>query len=196
MTKKKNAKTISVVVYFVVGLILMISVGAIVFFTNGLTDDFSTFMLNVNGDYVKNDSYDYLISPTSPLEIKPIDGSKTIKKDECSIDIKANEEIALTYLLNKEEYVVFNNDIDWNAVFDVDYADGKFIITPKADSLERLLSMAYNVDMVAFINPKQAFQKNMFVLVVSVKDQSSINIYFSLDEQALEITFDNREIVF
>lgn len=194
---KKTTSVVRVISYLLIVFILVGGIGAIVYFTNGFTTDFTTFYVVIDDENVLVDTGGYFVSTDRPLDVqvKYTMGFTNDNLNGYSLDLRAKSGVRFDYYVDDYPYY-FNGSFDWGKCFDIVYNESSFKITPKGDSLEALLQCIYpEQDVVVPDEELSNISGDLFLLTIySYNKESSISIGFSFALQ--EILLDKTEILF
>ena len=85
-------KTIRILSYALLGLLVVGVIGFVAYFTNGFKSDFKTFYINVDGKDVMESDGGYKVSKSKPLEVKVkyIFSVGSSQKKEYSVKVAPN----------------------------------------------------------------------------------------------------------
>lgn len=195
----KSSKIISVLSYMLIVLILVAVVGAIVYFTNGFTTDFTTFYVVIDGEDILTSKGGYCISIDNPLEVqvKYTMGFANEELSGYSFEIQSKPDVKFEYSVDGES-MDFQGDIDWNKCFDIIENETSFTITPKASSIQKILSFAYPRQNVEIVDENiDSLVGDLFSLTIySYNKEASITIEFGLYARLESVALDKTEIVF
>ncbi len=193
---KKQARSRNIVAIIVLVLLLIAVLGLVAYFTNGFKSNFNSLYIKVDGKVVTKDSADHYVSIAQPLFVETnyaIDFNEEEQADYI-VDIKANKNVSFTYSVDEQQHA-FNNDADWNTVFDIKHVENGFYLSPKADALDALLGMLHESGNIDFSLPDEV--ANIFCMTISNLDGSiQHNIYFSLAHLRTSVVLDKTELIF
>ncbi len=195
-----NGKAASIMAKVVVALILIALlvaiIGVIIKFTGGLTSDFKTFYVTVNGQDVMTNAGGYTISRDNPLsvETKYLLSSEEGQAKGYTIKVVPNpingEDFDFT--LNGEVYS-FQAEPDLTAGFDIEREETAFVISPKGSVKDVLQAVYPSYE----ISDCEGGYMDMYALIISSYDESqSVTLYFTVPERVLGVTLDKEVIVF
>ncbi len=197
MARHKKNKISNALSYILVVLLIVGVCGFVVFFTNGLTEDFKEFFLIINDKPVLSDISGVNIAYNEPLSVQvryTFDGIKE-KLSGYKVTITANPDTDYSFTVDGKEVKLSDCDVDFLQAFEITYNEKDFRVRPKGYNLTDLLQICYPGKNVVADNTKQ--KTDLFVLTVySYNDKAAIKIWFSVYEHIHKITLDKGEIVF
>ena len=191
---RQKSNTIISIIGFV--LLTVAIIGVVTYFTKKFSEETTMFYIKVNGDYIISEADDYYVSRETPLVVEmnyALDFDKQREVEDYIVDIKANDRISFSYKIGEKQYA-FGNNVDWNSLFTIEKRNNGFALIPKADSLNALISLYYDVPSVSFSIPEAV--PNLFYVTISSWDNSvQYKIYFSLSQTITGVTLNTTEIV-
>ena len=191
-------KTIRILSYALLGLLVVGVIGFVVYFTNGFKSDFKTFYINVDGKDVMESDGGYKVSKGKPLEIKVkyVFSGATNQKKEYSVKVVPNtiDGRDFTFSDGKEEKS-FQSVEDITSGFDIKKTENGFTVSPKGNTVEEVLKSVYPNGKLDNVNEKG--YENMFTLVVTSYDgKASVKQNFSLLSKVCGVTLNKEGILF
>lgn len=197
MARRKKNQITNALSYILVVLLIVGVCGFVVFFTNGLTEDFKEFFLIINDKPVLSDISGANIAYNEPLSVQvryTFDGFKE-NLSGYKVAIAANPDTDYSFTVDGKEINLVDCDVDFLQAFEITYGEKDFTVKPKGYNLTDLLQICYPGKNVVADNTKQ--KTDLFVLTVySYNDKAAIKIGFSVYELIHKITLDKGEIVF
>ena len=191
-------KTIRILSYALLGLLVVGVIGFVAYFTNGFKSDFKTFYINVDGKDVMESDGGYKVSKSKPLEVKVkyIFSVGSSQKKEYSVKVAPNaiDGSDFTFSDGKEEKS-FQSVEDVTSGFDIKKTESGFTISPKGNSVEEVFKAVYPNGKFDNVNEKG--YENMFTLVVTSYDgKASVKLNFSLSSKVSGVTLNKEGILF
>ena len=191
-------KTIRVITYVLLGLVVVGVIGFVAYFTNGFKSDFKTFYINVDGKDVMESDGGYKVSKGKPLEIKVkyVFSGATNQKKEYSVKVVPNiiDGRDFTFSDGKEEKS-FQSVENITSGFDIKKTENGFTVSPKGNALEEVLKSVYPNGKFDNVNEKG--YENMFTLVVTFYDgKANVKLNFSLSSKVSGVTLNKEGILF
>ena len=191
-------KTIRILTYALLGLLVVGVIGFVAYFTNGFKSDFKTFYINVDGKDIMESDGGYKVSKSKPLEVKVkyIFSVGSSQKKEYSVKIVPNiiDGRDFAFSDGKEEKT-FQSVEDITSGFDIKKTESGFTISPKGNSVEEVLKAVYPNGKFDSVNDKG--YENMFTLVVTSYDgKASVKLNFSLPSKVSGVTLNKEGILF
>lgn len=191
-------KTIRILSYALLGLLVVGVIGFVAYFTNGFKSDFKTFYINVDGKDVMESDGGYKVSKGKPLEIKVkyVFSGATNQKKEYSVKVVPNTIDGKDFTFSDEkEEKSFQSVEDITSGFDIKKTENGFTVSPKGNALEEVLKSVYPNGKFDNVNEKG--YENMFTLVVTSYDgNASVKLYFSLLSKVCGVTLNKEGILF
>lgn len=194
MAKQKRS-FVNVFSYILIVLLILAICGGIVFFTNGLTTEFKSFYLIVNGEDILDDKGGIAVSANQSLKIEPKYVLGVFNKDLSgySYEIKANPEANFSFNVGEDSYDFAGDNLDFSKCFSVVETETELTLTAKAGDIEHMLAYIFPGSEIT-IDGEVDYSKDLFLLTVkSYNEKASITLglhYIS------GITLDVTEIVF
>ncbi len=191
-------KTIRILSYVLLGLVVVGVIGFVAYFTNGFKSDFKTFYINADGKDVMESDGGYKVSKGKPLEIKVkyVFSAGSSQKKEYSVKVVPNtiDGRDFTFSDGKEEKS-FQSVEDITSGFDIKKTENGFTVSPKGNALEEVLKSVYPNGKFDNVNEKG--YENMFTLVVTSYDgNASVKLNFSLLSKVCGVTLNKEGILF
>ena len=191
-------KTIRILNYVLLSLLVVGVIGFVAYFTNGFKSDFKTFYINVDGKDVMESDDGYKVSKGKPLEIKVkyVFSGATNQKKEYSVKVVPNiiDGREFTFSDEKEEKS-FQSVEDITSGFDIKKTESGFTISSKGNSVEEVLKAVYPNGKFDNVNDKG--YENMFTLVVTSYDgKANVKLNFSLSSKVSGVTLNKESILF
>ena len=191
-------KTIRVITYVLLGLVIVGVIGFVAYFTNGFKSDFKTFYINVDGKDVMESDGGYKVSKGKPLEIKVkyVFSGATNQKKEYSVKVVPNtiDGRDFTFSDGKEEKS-FQSVENITSGFDIKKTENGFTVSPKGNALEEVLKLVYPNGKFDNVNEKG--YENMFTLVVTSYDgKANVKLNFSLLNKVCGVTLNKEDLLF
>lgn len=191
-------KTIRILSYALLGLLVVGVIGFVAYFTNGFKSDFKTFYITVDGKDIMESDGGYKVSKGKPLEIKVkyVFSGATNQKKEYSVKVVPNtiDGRDFTFSDGKEEKS-FQSVEDITSGFDIKKTENGFTVSPKGNALEEVLKSVYPNGKFDNVNEKG--YENMFTLVVTSYDgNASVKLNFSLLSKVCGVTLNKEGILF
>lgn len=197
-TAKHKGKTVSKVIAYIVIILVLAGVFGVIFrFTGGLTSDFKTFYVNIDGKDVLTTAEDFETTPTKPLKVnvKYTFGDAGGNVSGYSVKVVPNnvEGKNFDFVLDGQ-YYSFQAETDLTDGFDIEREKDSFSITPKG-GVDDVLQAVYPNGVITDCTGKGYL--NMYTLIVtSYNGKSSVEIHFSAYEEASEVYLSEEVIVF
>lgn len=186
----------------VIGYVLLVMVvvgivGAIVYFTGGLTSDFKTFYVTVDGKDVLTTSGGYLASPEKPLKVDVKYILNSAGGDASGYSVKVVPHVVegkdFDFTLDDQVYS-FQAETDLTAGFDIQREESSFTVAPKGKVTE-VLQAVYPNNTIGDCDGKS--YEDMYALIVtSYNGEQSVTLYFTLPEDVSGVELDKEQIIF
>lgn len=191
-------KTIRILTYALLGLLVVGVIGFVAYFTNGFKSDFKTFYISVDGKDIMESDGGYKVSREKPLEIKVkyVFSVGSNQKKEYSVKVVPNiiDGRDFTFSDEKEEKS-FQSVEDVTSGFDIKKTENGFTVSPKGNTVEEVLKVVYPNGKFDNVNEKG--YENMFTLVVTSYDgKANAKLNFSLSSKVSGVTLDKEGILF
>ncbi len=191
------SKTLKIIVYVVLVLVLIAGIGLIVKFTDGLSGDFKTFYLTINGEDIMSNGKDYVFDYENPFEVEVHYVFEKITNANKGYFVKVVptkiEGEDFDFTINGEAYS-FQAEEDLTAGFDIVKGSNSFNIKPKGETLSILQAVYLEKEVSIDGQPNY---NNMYTLIVtSYNGQASVTICFTFSDGVQDIVFDKENITF
>lgn len=195
MTKRFSSKIKTIIVVVLVFMILTAIIGIIVNRKDNVV--VSSFSLSVNGDVISSDKSGYIATIDNPLSVEVLFPSNVAAEDMVySYGIQTSKDNDFRFYVDYKSYSFSQWKIDVDKCFDVVPTKSGFIITPKSNSIQGLLNLCYPGSDIHFDENDIDDDKDLFLLTVKSKSDSSIAVGFRLLSNIKSIELDKTEIVF
>ena len=152
MARHKKNKISNALSYILVVLLIVGVCGFVVFFTNGLTEDFKEFFLIINDKPVLSDISGVNIAYNEPLSVQvryTFDGIKE-KLSGYKVTITANPDTDYSFTVDGKEVKLSDCDVDFLQAFEITYNEKDFRVRPKGYNLTDLLQIVQYVGIHVF----------------------------------------------
>ena len=180
-------------------LLVLIILVAIVGLIVNMKDrtDVSTFSLSINGDITSTDKSGYVVSSGNPLSVEVLFPSNVAAEDMVySYGIQTSKDNDFRFYVDYKSYSFSQWKIDVDKCFDIVPTKNGFSLTPKSNSIKGLLKLCYPTSDIHFDENDIDNDKDLFLLTVKSKSDSSIAVGFRLLSNIKSIELDKTEIVF
>ncbi len=195
MTKRFSSKIKVIIVVVLVFMILTAIIGIIVNRKNNVV--VSSFSLSVNGDVTSSDTNGYIVTIDEPLSVEVLFPSNVAAEDMVySYGIQPSKDNNFKFYVDYQSYLFSQWKIDIDKCFDIVPTKSGFTITPKSNSIQGLLNLCYPGSDIHFDENDIDDDKDLFLLTVKSKSDSSIAVGFRLLSNVKSIELDKTEIVF
>ena len=189
------SKTVKIISWVLIVLALVGAIGAIAYFSGGLSGEYQSFYLTVNGKDVVKSGTNFEATLTEPLSVEV----KYSLEDENSTGYTVK--IVPNALSGKDFDFTLDGDVysyqgekDLTAGFDIKYNENSFTVTPKG-TLTEIMQAVYPNYTVGDLT--ECGYDNMFLLVVTSYDgEQSVNVAFTVPENLSGIKLDPDHIIF
>lgn len=202
MAKKKQGivKISKVLSYVAVVLILAAACGALAFFTNGFTTDFTSFYVVCGDEEIMSSAGGYYLSTESPLTVD-VKYTFDFVNDSISgytVQVVPNtaSDADFDFTLDGDVYS-FYAETDLTDGFDVEYGESSFTIAPKGN-MQQILSAVYPSSTVTVEREDEDYSAEIFTLVVtSYNGEASVCLNFAIADETMPtgIALDKEGIV-
>lgn len=195
MTKRFSSKIKTIIVVVLVFMILTAIIGIIVNQKDNVV--VSSFSLSVNGDVISSDKSGYIVTIDNSLSVEVLFPSNVAAEDMVySYGIQTSKDNDFRFYVDYKSYSFSQWKIDVDKCFDIVPTKSGFIITPKSNSIQGLLNLCYPGSDIHFDENDIDDDKDLFLLTVKSKSDSSIAVGFRLLSTIKSIELDKTEIVF
>lgn len=195
MTKRFSSKIKTIIVVVLVFMILTAIIGIIVNRKDNVV--VSSFSLSVNGDVISSDKSGYTVTIDNPLSVEVLFPSNVAAEDMVySYGIQTSKDNDFRFYVDYKSYSFSQWKIDVDKCFDIVPTKSGFIITPKSNSIQGLLNLCYPGSDIHFDENDIDDDRDLFLLTVKSKSDSSIAVGFRLLSNIKSIELDKTEIVF
>lgn len=195
---KQKRNFVNVLSYMLIVLLILAICGGIVYFTNGLTTEFKSFYLIVNGEDILDDKGGFAVSANQSLKIEPKYVLGVFNKDLSgySYEIKANPEANFSFNVGEDSYDFAGDNLDFSKCFSVVETETELTLTAKAGDIEHMLAYIFP-DSEITIDGEVDYSKDLFLLTVkSYNEKALITLGLHYISGVSGITLDVTEIVF
>mgnify|MGYP001661037696 CR=1 FL=1 len=195
MTKRFSSKIKTIIVVVLVFMILTAIIGIIVNRKDNVV--VSSFSLSVNGDVISSDKSGYIVTIDNPLSVEVLFPSNVAAEDMVySYGIQTSKDNDFRFYVDYKSYSFSQWKIDVDKCFDIVPTKSGFIIMPKSNSIQGLLNLCYPGSDIHFDENDIDDDRDLFLLTVKSKSDSSIAVGFRLMSNIKSIELDKTEIVF
>lgn len=195
MTKRFSSKIKTIIVVVLVFMILTAIIGIIVNRKDNVV--VSSFSLSVNGDVISSDKSGYIVTIDNPLSVEVLFPSNVAAEDMVySYGIQTSKDNDFRFYVDYKSYSFSQWKIDVDKCFDIVPTKSGFIIMPKSNSIQGLLNLCYPGSDIHFDENDIDDDRDLFLLTVKSKSDSSIAVGFRLLSNIKSIELDKTEIVF
>lgn len=200
MAKRKTTKAMkSIIIVFFILIILIAVVGLAVSIKDKTEVSVSTFSLSVNGDITSTDKSGYIASAENPLSVEVMFPASVAVEDMVySYGLQPSKDNDFKFYVDFRVYSFSEWKIEIDKCFDVTPTQKGFVVTPKSNSIQELLSLCYPSSEIRIDDSKIDNSKDLFLLTVKPKTGNPITIGFTLSmgNNVASIELDKTEIVF
>lgn len=188
-------KITKILTWAIAVLILVAGIGLIIKFTNGLTEDFTTFYVNIDGKDITYEAkgYEIPLGGKEEIEVKYLLNNVGAEIMGYSVKVlpTTDESKDFIYISDNLAYK-FESEEDLTAGFNITENESSFTISPKGN-LTEILKAVRGKDIT---HCDGQFFQDMFVLVVTSKDgKQSVKIHFTVSESIEGVKLNATEIV-
>lgn len=195
MTKRFSSKIKTIIVVVLVFMILTAIIGIIVNRKDNVV--VSSFSLSVNGDVISSDKSGYIVTIDNPLSVEVLFPSNVAAEDMVySYGIQTSKDNDFRFYVDYKSYSFSQWKIDVDKCFDIVPTKSGFIIMPKSNSIQGLLNLCYPGSDIHFDENDIDDDRDLFLLTVKSKSDSSIAVGFRLMSNIKSIELDKTEVVF
>ena len=183
-----------IISYALILLLLVGVVGFIAYFTNGFTEDFKSFYVNVNGENVLDEENGVIVCPEDPLDVKVRYTFGVFSKKLTGYEIEIVPAADFVFYVDGAAHS-FANEQDLTGGFDIVGDDESFTITPKG-GLVYMLSGVYPDCVIEVDRETVPKDVDLFtVIVYSRKRSASIPIGCRFKDPFTEGVTLNKEAI-
>lgn len=202
MAKKKqgNIKIGKVLSYAVIILILAAACGALAFFTNGFTTDFTSFYVVCNEKEIMSSAGGYYVSAANPLTVDVKYTFDFVNDTISGYTVKVVPNTAsnadFDFTIDGDVYS-FYAETDLTDGFDIEYGESSFTIAPKGN-MQQVLSAVYPASTVTVERDGKDYSAEIFTLAVtSYNGEKSVYLNFAIADETIPagIALDKEVIV-
>lgn len=183
------------IAWIVIVLMLIGSIGAIAYYTNGFRSGYKSFYLTVNGDKVMTSAKGYNATIIEPLMVEVKYSLGDDSSGDYSVKIVPNQISGkdFDFTLNDDVYS-FQAEKDLTAGFLISKDGNTFTVTPRGN-VNDVMSAIYPAYTVGDISMN--VYENMFLLVVSTESgEETITVAFSIPTNVSGVILDPPSIEF
>ena len=197
MKRSASNTAVKIIGYALLLEAVVVAIGMIVYFTGGLTGDFKTFYVSVDGKDVLTSAGGYKVSDGKPLtvEVKYTFGSAGGDVSGYSVKVTphAVEGKDFDFTLDGQVYS-FQAESDLTKGFNIVRKETSFIVIPKGNVTEVLRAVYPNNEI---LDCSDKSYEDMYELVVSsYNGKQNVSLYFSLLENVSGVDTDKEVIIF
>ena len=197
MKRSASNTAVKIIGYALLVAVVVVAIGMIVYFTGGLTSDFKTFYVSVDGKDVLTSAGGYKVSDGKALtvEVKYTFGFAGGDVSGYSVKVTphAVEGKDFDFTLNGQVYS-FQAERDLTEGFNIVRKETSFTVIPKGNVTD-VLRAVYPLSEIADCSDKS--YEDMYALVVSsYNGKQSVSLYFSLLENVSGVDTDKEVIIF
>ena len=188
-------KWAKIIAWVVIVLVLVGSIGAIVYFMGGTQSGYKSFYLTVNGDKVMTSAKGYEATIANPLQVEVKYSLESEDTGDYTVKIVPNQLSGKDFDFTLDDDVYsFQAEKDLTEGFLIEKNGNSFTVTPKG-TVNDVMAAIYPSYTVGDIS-MNAYE-NMFLLVVSTEDgESSVSVAFSIPEDIAGVILDPPKIEF
>lgn len=197
MKRSASNTAVKIIGYALLVAVVVVAIGMIVYFTGGLTSDFKTFYVSVDGNDVLTSAGGYKVSDGKPftVEVKYTFGLAGSDVSGYSVKVTphAVEGKDFDFTLDGQVYS-FQAERDLTEGFNIVRKETSFTVIPKGNVTE-VLRAVYPHSEIADCSDKS--YEDMYALVVSsYNGKQNVSLYFSLLENVSGVGTDKEVIIF
>lgn len=190
-------KAIKIIVYIVLVLVFVAVCGVVVYFTSGLTSDFKTFYVSVDGENVLSTTEGYELTTKKPMSVDVKYTFGAFNKNVSGYSVKVVPNVVegkdFDFALNGQVYS-YQAETNLTAGFDIERGENSFTIKPKG-GVNKILQAVYPDGEIDDCQNKA--YENMYALVVtSYNAEANVKLCFSISEPLYDIILDKEVIEF
>ncbi len=190
------SKAVRIVLYVLLVLVVAAAVGLVIKFTNGFTEDFTTFYITVEETDVMSVGNDFVFQFDEPLQVDVhylFDSTEKAKGYSVKVVPNKVDGKDIDFTVDGELYS-FQAESDLTAGFEIVKSEKSFTIKPNGD-FKGILEAVYPNKTIE-VDASKVYD-NMFTLVVtSYNEKASVKLNFIFSEGVIEITLDKESIAF
>lgn len=188
-------KWAKIIAWVVIVLVLVGSIGAIVYFMGGSQGGYKSFYLTVNGDKVMTSAKGYEATIANPLQVEVKYSLEDDAAGDYTVKIVPNQLSGKDFDFTLDDDVYsFQAEKDLTEGFLIEKNGNSFTVTPKG-TVNDVMAAIYPSYTVGDIS-MNAYD-NMFLLVVSTEDgENSVSVAFSIPEDLAGVILDPPHIEF
>lgn len=195
--KHRNQNIAKIIGCVAAVLVVAMAIGAIAFFTNGFTSDFSTFYLKVNGSTVMQQKGDVVLPIDKPTKVDVVYAFGGVSDEASGYTVKVVPNVVegqdFDIVIDGIPYS-FQEEEDFTKGFDIQCSEDSFTILPKGNLNEVMAAVYEGAKVEDCVN---LGYPDMFTLVVtSYNGEDEVRINFCLHQMAQDIELSVEEIVF
>ena len=197
-----KTKTMKIITYVLLALLLVGTIGLLARFTNGFKEDFKTFYITYAGEDILSEKSNLELSRGEEHHFdvryifENLDAEAEMKG--YGVDVVSNVEKGKEFAYTVDgEKITYVDGMYLTKAFQIDKQATYFTLTlPEEISLEKVLESVYEKD-VEVLNNVEATEPYLYTLVVSSYDESvTYHIDFSFYIGVTGVTLDKSEVVF
>ena len=185
---------IKVIASIVLLLGVIAAIGCISFFTNGFTEEFSTFYVEVNGEKIASSAGGYIVGGEDNLVVIVKDANPN-KKDKgylVSVTPKAGVDFDFTV---DDEPMSFATVDDFTDAFEI-VRNGDTVTVNAKGNVEYILKSKYPDKTIHYDETAINSEEDIFTLVIKNYDEATVQINFRVPNSVYGVTLNPEEITF
>jgi len=194
MSTKKNGGVFKVIASIVIILGIVTAIGCIAFFTNGFTEDFSTFYVEINGEKIASSAGGYIVGAEDGLVVTVKDANPNNKDKGYMVSVIPKAGVDLEFTAD-DEPKSFADEKDFTNAFALT-KDGDTVIVNAKGSLEYILRSNYPDKTIRYDANSVNSEEDIFSLVIKNYDEATVIINFRVPNSVYGVTLSPEEIVF
>lgn len=195
--KQGKSKTIFKAVGIFLALVLVVSLGAVIFkITNGFTEEIKTFYIEYEDEKITSSNSEMILyrNRNHTFKVKSIIGGEELEKEDYQIKIipnTSNSEADFDFMVG-EDYYSFLDEPDLTKGFDIIQEEHSFTIKVSENaSMQSVLEKVYAGKPVVILDEGISSLSNPFTLVISnSKGKGEYYINFSFEIYVTGVTLD------
>ena len=197
--EKKGKSTVGKVISYILVILLVIGlIGFFALFTNNFTDDFKTFYIEYDGEWIISNKSEYVFETDKGLRFDCKYTFVDMSKDEpLGFNVKVipniTDETNFDFTVDNQMYA-YIGEKDLTAAFDIQLYDRYFTLNiPKSTSMQTVLGKIYdgkNVEIVDELNSDQYYY-TLCISSYNEKVSYMINFKFSVGVTGIELDKDS-----